>query len=71
MESGLIAMIHRSCGKPAVWATERPRLAERPDLSKLRLADGSRPVAGTKPVCASCGANFALWEVTPDGGWPA
>lgn len=65
----LIALIHRTCEEPAIWATERPRLAERPDLSKLRLADGSRPIAGTKPYCSSCGAHFGPGDVTPEGGW--
>lgn len=66
----LIALIHRKCGKPAVWATERPRLAERPDLLKLRLADGTRPIAGTKPICSGCGEAFTPGDVTPEGGWP-
>ena len=65
----MIPMIHKACGQPAFWATERPRLAERPDLSKLRLADGSTPLAGSQMECASCGRRFQLHEVAPEGGF--
>lgn len=57
------------CGKPALWATERPVLGAMPDLKKLLLADGSRPIAGAKAKCASCGVAISPADVAPEGGW--
>lgn len=65
----LIPITHRACGKPAIWAAERPHRGARAMLADLRLEDGSPPVSGSPMVCAGCGARFTLGEVEPVGGW--